>query len=114
VDSAPATLEEENALLRRQLTERNAELDVARAQIEALTLNLAMLRRRQFGRSSENLDGLRSRLLCCGPDFWIGVTAYVTLRGRRFRHHHATANADRAENHDPDRGQDPPGRRFNT
>jgi len=56
VDSAPATLEEENALLRRQLAERNAELDAARAQIEALTFNLAVLRRRQFGRSSEKLD----------------------------------------------------------
>jgi hypothetical protein len=29
VDAAPATLEEENALLRRQLAERDAELDVA-------------------------------------------------------------------------------------
>ena len=56
VDSAPETLEEENALLRHQLAERNAELDAARAQIEALTFNLAVLRRRQFGRSSEKLD----------------------------------------------------------
>jgi chromosome segregation ATPase len=56
VDAAPATLEEENTLLRRQLAERDAELDVARAQIEALTFHLAVLRRRQFGRSSEKLD----------------------------------------------------------
>ena len=56
MDAAPATLEEENALLRRQLAERDAELDVARAQIEALTFHLAVLRRRQFGRSSEKLD----------------------------------------------------------
>ena len=40
----------------RQLAEREAELDVARAQIEALTFHLAVLRRRQFGRSSEKLD----------------------------------------------------------
>jgi chromosome segregation ATPase len=56
VDAAPATLEEENALLRRQLAERDTELAVARAQIEALTFHLAALRRRQFGRSSEKLD----------------------------------------------------------
>lgn len=56
VDADPATLEEENALLRRQLAERDTELDVARAQIEALTFHLAVLRRRQFGRSSEKLD----------------------------------------------------------
>src|SRR3954454_23841280 len=28
-------------------------------------------------------------------------TAYLTSRGRRFRHHHAAAYTDRAENHDP-------------
>jgi hypothetical protein len=28
-------------------------------------------------------------------------TAYLTSRGRRFRHHHAAAHADRGENHDP-------------
>ena len=32
------------------------ELDAARAQIEALTFNLAVLQRRQFGQSSEKLD----------------------------------------------------------
>jgi transposase len=56
MEGAPATLEEENAMLRRQLAERDAELDAARAQIEALTFNLAVLRRRQFGQSSEKLD----------------------------------------------------------
>jgi transposase len=56
MEGAPATLEEENARLRRQLAERDAELDAARAQIEALTFNLAVLRRRQFGQSSEKLD----------------------------------------------------------
>src|SRR5215218_9455846 len=28
-------------------------------------------------------------------------TAYLTSRGRRFRHHHAAAHTDRGENHDP-------------
>jgi hypothetical protein len=56
MEGAPATLEEENAMLRRQLAERDAELDAAHAQIEALTFNLAVLRRRQFGQSSERLD----------------------------------------------------------
>lgn len=56
MEGAPATLEEENAMLRQQLADRDAELDAARAQIEALTFNLAALRRRQFGQSSERLD----------------------------------------------------------
>jgi hypothetical protein len=29
------------------------------------------------------------------------VTAYLTSRGRSFRHHHAAAHTDRGENHDP-------------
>jgi hypothetical protein len=56
MEGAPATLEEENAMLRRQVAERDAELDAAPAQIEALTFNLAVLRRRRFGQSSERLD----------------------------------------------------------
>jgi transposase len=55
VQDALAILQAENAALRAQLAERNAALDVANAQIEALTFNLAVLRRRQFGQSSERL-----------------------------------------------------------
>jgi hypothetical protein len=29
------------------------------------------------------------------------MTARLTSRGQRFRHHHAAAHADRGENHDP-------------
>jgi transposase len=68
VDAALATLEEENTLLRRQLAERDAELDIARAQIEALTFHLAVLRRRQFGRSSEKLDAEVEQLELCLED----------------------------------------------
>ena len=56
MDTAPATPADEIALLRRQLAERDAALEVANAQIEALTFQLAVLRRRQFGQSSEKLD----------------------------------------------------------
>jgi transposase len=56
VDTAPSTPADEIALLRRQLAERDAALEVANAQIEALTFQLAVLRRRQFGQSSEKLD----------------------------------------------------------
>lgn len=56
MDTIPATPAEEIAALRHLLAEREAELDVARAQIEALSFNLAVLRRRQFGQSSEKLD----------------------------------------------------------
>src|SRR3954454_19486674 len=31
----------------------------------------------------------------------LGWTAYLTSRGRRFRHHHAAVHTDRGENHDP-------------
>ncbi len=55
MEDALAILQAENAVLRAQLAERNAALDVANAQIEALTFNLAVLRRRQFGQSSERL-----------------------------------------------------------
>ena len=55
MQDALAILQAENAALRAQLAERNAALDVANAQIEALTFNLAVLRRRQFGQSSERL-----------------------------------------------------------
>jgi transposase len=55
VEDALAILQAENAALRAQLAERDAALDVANAQIEALTFNLAVLRRRQFGQSSERL-----------------------------------------------------------
>src|SRR3954470_4491012 len=56
VDLVPASPAEEVAMLRRQLAEKDAALDVARAQIEALTFQLLVLRRRQFGQSSERLD----------------------------------------------------------
>jgi transposase len=56
MDAFPAAPAEEIAMLRRQLVEKDAALDEARAQIEALTFQLAVLRRRQFGRSSEKLD----------------------------------------------------------
>ena len=62
VDTLLATLEEENAILRRQLARRDAELQVANAQIEALIFNLAVLRRRQFGHSSEKLDAAIEQL----------------------------------------------------
>jgi transposase len=55
VEDALAILQAENAALRAQLAERDAALDVANAQIEALSFNLAVLRRRQFGQSSERL-----------------------------------------------------------
>jgi transposase len=55
VDTALAILQAENAALRAQLAERDAALEVANAQIEALTFNLAVLKRRQFGQSSERL-----------------------------------------------------------
>jgi septal ring factor EnvC (AmiA/AmiB activator) len=55
VDDALAILHVENAALRAQLAERDAALDVANAQIEALSFSLAVLRRRQFGQSSERL-----------------------------------------------------------
>ncbi len=44
-----------------------------------------------------------SRGFCCGPGPRIGMTASLTSRGQRFRHHHAAADADadRGENHDP-------------
>ena len=42
-----------------------------------------------------------SRGHCCGPGPCARWTAYVTSRGRRSRHHHAAAHADRGENHDP-------------
>jgi hypothetical protein len=44
-----------------------------------------------------------SRGHCCGADIRIRSTAYVTLRGQRFLHHHVAAYADRGENHDPTR-----------
>jgi transposase len=44
-----------NARLRVQLAERDVALAVAAAQIEALKFNLAVLKRRQFGQSSEKL-----------------------------------------------------------
>ena len=56
METAAATPADEIALLRRQLAEREAALEVAHAQIEALTFQLAVLRRRQFGQSSEKLD----------------------------------------------------------
>jgi transposase len=56
VDLVPTSPAEEIVLLRRQLAEKDAALDVARAQIEALTFQLSVLRRRQFGQSSERLD----------------------------------------------------------
>jgi transposase len=66
VEDALAILQAENAALRAQLAERDAALDVATAQIEALSFNLAVLRRRQFGQSSERLaaeiDQLELRL----------------------------------------------------
>lgn len=66
VEDALAILQAENAALRAQLAERDAALDVANAQIDALTFNLAVLRRRQFGQSSERLaaeiDQLELRL----------------------------------------------------
>ena len=66
VEDALAILQAENAALRAQLAERDAALDVANAQIEALSFNLAVLRRRQFGQSSERLaaeiDQLELRL----------------------------------------------------
>ena len=55
MDTALALLQEENAGLRAQLAERDAALAVAAAQIEALSFNLAVLKRRQFGQSSEKL-----------------------------------------------------------
>jgi transposase len=55
VEDALAILQAENAILRAQLAERDAALDAANAQIEALSFNLAVLRRRQFGQSSERL-----------------------------------------------------------
>ena len=55
MEDALAILQAENAALRAQLAERDAALDVANAQIEALSFNLAVLRRRQFGQSSERL-----------------------------------------------------------
>jgi transposase len=55
VEDALAILQAENATLRAQLAERDAALDAANAQIEALSFNLAVLRRRQFGQSSERL-----------------------------------------------------------
>jgi transposase len=55
VEDALAILQAENAALRAQLAERGAALDAANAQIEALSFNLAVLRRRQFGQSSERL-----------------------------------------------------------
>ena len=55
MEDALAILQAENAALRAQLAERDAALDLANAQIEALTFNLAVLRRRQFGQSSERL-----------------------------------------------------------
>lgn len=55
MDTALTLLQEENAGLRAQLAERDAALAVAAAQIEALSFNLAVLKRRQFGQSSEKL-----------------------------------------------------------
>ncbi len=55
MEDALAILQAENATLRAQLAERNAALDVANAQIEALAFDFAVLRRRQFGQSSERL-----------------------------------------------------------
>ena len=55
MDTALALLQAENARLRVQLAERDAALAVAAAQIEALSFNLAVLKRRQFGQSSEKL-----------------------------------------------------------
>ena len=55
MDTVLAMLQAENAMLRAQLAERDAALEVATAQIEALSFNLAVLKRRQFGQSSEKL-----------------------------------------------------------
>ena len=55
MDTALALLQAENAELRVQLAERDVALAVAAAQIEALSFNLAVLKRRQFGQSSEKL-----------------------------------------------------------
>ena len=55
MDTALALLQAENARLRAQLAERDAALAVAAAQIETLSFNLAVLKRRQFGQSSEKL-----------------------------------------------------------
>ena len=55
MDTALALLQAENAGLRAQLAKQDAALAVAAAQIEALSFNLAVLKRRQFGQSSEKL-----------------------------------------------------------
>lgn len=49
-------------LLKRMVMERAEELDDARTQIKHLTLQLAKLRRQQFGRSSEKLDAQIAQL----------------------------------------------------
>ena len=56
MESAHSDSAEEIATLRRLLAERDAALATAAIEIEHLKLQLAMLRRARFGRSSEKLD----------------------------------------------------------
>ena len=64
MEDALAILQAENATLRAQLAERDAALDVANAQIEALSFNLAVLRRRQFGNPRKSSPPRSSSLNC--------------------------------------------------